>query len=389
MGKLNVMAVRAAKEAGRYVDGQGLMLVVKPSGARSWQLRIQFDGKRRDIGLGSAIDVSLAEAREKASEARKLVRQGIDPVEAKKASKRLAAQIMTFEQAALALHDERKEYWRNDKHREQWISTLRSYAFPGFGSETVDKVSSAQVREALLPIWQSKPETARRVLQRVGTVLDWAHAKGERQFEAPLRSIRAGLPRQLKTAEHFASMPHVSVAGLMTVLKQSDTPGRLALRFLILTAARSGEVRGATWSEIDTAKALWTIPASRMKAKKEHVVPLAPAALEILELALSLRKTASPDECVFPGLRGQPLSDMTLTKVLRMTAKTKWTVHGFRSSFRDWAAESTTFPSEVAETALAHTIPNKVEAAYRRTNFLEKRKEMMAQWADYIIGEKE
>jgi integrase len=383
MSKLTVLKVRSATDPGRYQDGQGLMLVVKESGSRSWQLRIQAHGRRRDIGLGSADTVTLAQAREKAAETRQQVRAGQDPVEVKRASRRILATLPSFETAALVVHNERKDGWKNKKHQAQWLSTLESFAFPSIGALTIDKVTAGHVRDLLLPIWQSKPETARRVLQRIGTVLDWGHAQGHRSSEAPMRSIRIGLPRQSSEAKHFAALPYVRAAELMRQLGESDTAGRLALQFLILTAARSGEVRGATWDEIDQAEKVWRVPAERMKAKKEHVVPLSPAALRILEVAASLRK-ASGDQCVFQGPSGNALSDMTLTKVLRTAIGERWTVHGFRSSFRDWAAEETTFPSEVAEKALAHAPPNKVIAAYRRTDFLEKRRELMADWSSYL-----
>jgi len=386
MGKLTALTVKSAKKPGRYIDGQGLMLVVKESGARSWQLRIQANGKRRDIGLGSASNVTLSDARQKAAETRNKILAGIDPVADKKASESPKTAKMTFREAAQALHEERKGDWRNGKHREQWLSSLTTYAFPSIGDEFVENVTAPQIKALLLPIWQEKPETARRVMQRVGTVLDWAYANGDRATEAPMRSIRAGLPRQNDSGEHFPSMPYDQVGDFMAEIAKSETSGRLALQFLILTAARSGEVRGATWQEIDLQSALWIIPAERMKAKKEHVVPLSDSALHILKIAGSLRKGTAPNEPVFPGLKYRPLSDMTLTKVLRTTVSEHWTVHGFRSSFRDWAAELTNFPSEVAETALAHAIPNKVVAAYRRTNFLEKRREMMAQWASYLLS---
>lgn len=382
MGKLTVVAVKAARDPGRYVDGQGLMLVVKESGARSWQLRIQSNGKRRDIGLGSASAITLAEARERASETRKQVRAGVDPVEAKKDSRRILDALPTFREAAEALHTERAADWRNVKHRAQWLSTLQTYAFPTIGDRPVDKITVADIRDLLVPIWQSKPETARRTLQRIGTVLDWSHAKGHRATEAPMRSIRAGLPRQPKIREHLASLPHTQVAGLMGKLCNVETAGRLALRFTILTAARSGEVRGATWEEIDLEQAIWTVPAARMKAGREHVVPLSVAAMKVLTVAAGLRKGVA-SEPVFPGLRGRPLSDMTLAKALRTEIGGDWTVHGFRSSFRDWVEECTSFKGEIAEAALAHTIPNKVEAAYRRTNYLEARRELMRMWAEY------
>lgn len=381
MGSLTVVRVKALKEAGRYSDGNGLLLVVRESGAKSWLWRGQANGRRRDIGLGTYPEVSLAEARDKAAVTRKQMRAGDDPVEAKRAAKKATATIPTFRAAAEQVHAEREGDWRNNKHKAQWINTLATYAFPAIGNQPIDRVTSGDVHGLVLQIWQSKPETARRVLQRIGKVLDWGFAKGYCAGEAPLRSIRAGLNRQTRRPKHFASLPHEEVAALVTKLAASDTAGRLALRFLILTAARSGEVRGATWDEISDG--IWTIPASRMKAQKEHVVPLSDAAAKVLETASRLQK-GQKREPIFPGMRNQPLSDMTLTKVLRTASGGNWTVHGFRSSFRDWAAEKTLFPREVAETALAHTNPDKSEAPYRRTNYLEKRRDLMKQWADYV-----
>ncbi|MGA1799284.1 integrase arm-type DNA-binding domain-containing protein [Sphingomonas sp. 4RDLI-65] len=382
MGNLTVIKVKSIKDAGRYSDGSGLLLVVKESGAKSWLLRAQANGKRRDIGLGTYPAVSLADARDAAAEARKQIRAGEDPVAAKRAAKKAAAVIPTFRVAAKTVHDEQKGDWINSKHQSQWINTLTTFAYPIIGDRPINRVTSADVLDVLKPIWQTKPETARRVLQRIGKVLDWGYSRGHCLGEAPMRSIRAGLPRQTKRPEHFESLPHKDVASLMAMLKASDTAGRLALRFLILTAARSGEVRGATWDEIGDG--IWTVPAERMKAKKEHVVPLTAAAVAVLDTAKKLRKGVV-GEPIFPGPSShKPLSDMTLTKVLRTETKDKSTVHGFRSSFRDWAAECTSFPSEIAETALAHAIPDKVVAAYRRTNYLEKRRDMMNQWADYV-----
>lgn len=385
MGKLTVLQVKSIKAPGRYNDGNGLQLVVKESGAKSWQLRIQVNGRRRDIGLGSFNVVSLAEARDKAVEIRRQSLSGIDPVEARKAARQKAETIPTFAQAARQVFEERKGDWSNPKHRAQWLSTLETYAFPHIGSKKLDDISAGDVRALMVPIWQEKPETARRVLQRIGLVLDWAFSSGKRSSEAPMRTIRAGLAKQLKRPEHFASLPYADVPALISKLGAEVTAGRLALRFLIFTAARSGEVRGATWPEFDLEARLWTIPAHRMKAKREHVVPLSAQALAVLAEAKGLRKGRT-NEPVFPGAKGRPLSDMTLAKVLRTALSGKWTVHGFRSSFRVWAAERTSFPSEVAEAALAHTIPDRVVAAYRRTDYLERRKGLMADWANFLSG---
>ncbi len=384
MGRLTVMAVKALKTPGRHADGDGLYLVIKTGGARSWVLLHQLNGKRREYGLGSARTVSLAEARQKAAETRKQIQAGTDPVEAKRASRRILETMPTFRKAAMAVHIERERYWRNPKHRAQWLSSLEVYAFPNIGSLAVDKVAGPAIRDLLAPIWNDKPETARRVLQRIKTVLDWAHAKGHRTDETPSRSVMMGLARQTKRPGNFAALPYQQVGNLWDKLKENDTAGRLALRFVVLTAARSGEVRGATWEEMDLANALWTIPASRMKAQNEHVVPLSAAALVVLRKAEAMRKGIA-GEPVFPGSKKNKLmSDMTMLKALRKAIGGRWTVHGLRSSFRVWAAEATTFPSEAAEAALAHVIPSKVVKAYLRSDYLDIRRTMMTDWAIFI-----
>jgi integrase len=359
------------------------MLYVKESGSKTWVLRLTINGKRRDIGLGSLDDVTLGEAREAADEMRKIARQGGDPLRQKREAKKVKIEAMTFRQAAEAAHKEQKAGWRNPKHRAQWLSSLETYAYPFIGDLPVADVDGPAIRDLLVEIWLNKPETARRVRQRIGAVLDWSYAKGLRSTGAPMRSIGKGLPRQPKKENHFAALPYSAVPDLMAKLAQSATVGRLALRFLILTAARSGEVRHATWNEVDLDQALWTIPATRMKAGKEHVVPLSPSAVSILkELGEAYGRTG--DAAVFPGKGGKALSDMTLTKVFRTELPGPHTVHGFRSAFRDWVAEQTDFPGEVAEAALAHTIPNKVEAAYRRTKFIDKRRTLMEHWAGFL-----
>jgi integrase len=381
MGKLNPLQVRNLKEPGRYSDGDGLLLEVRPGGSKSWIARLQSNGKRRDYGLGSLKDISLTDARDKAREYRKLLRAGTDPLAAKR---KALAQIPTFREAAKAVHAEHKASWRNGKHGAQWLATLDSYVFPKFGDLRIDEVDTGNVRDALAEIWLMKPETARRVRQRIGTVLDYAHGKGWRQHPFGMGAVNKALPRQPRKTGRFEAMPYVRVPEFCQTLKDRVSMGRLALEALILTAARSGEVRGARWSEVDLEAATWTVPAERMKAGKEHIVPLSPAAVDVFKRAQALRIEAT--DLVFHGSkRGQPLSDMTLLKVLR-DAKEPYTVHGFRSSFRDWVADQTNMPGEVAEAALAHAIPNAVEAAYRRTNFLEKRRQLMHAWASYCGG---
>jgi integrase len=385
---LTVLQVRNAKP-GRHGDGKGLYLLVKPSpddptagGAKSWVLRVVLNGRRRDFGLGSADLVSLSDAREKALEGRKLATQGIDPALHWKKERE---EIPTFEEAARRYHTGVKAGWKNDKHAAQWLSTLEQYAFPLIGARPVDRIEAADVQSVLVPIWLTVPETARRVRQRIGAVLDFSHGQGWRSSEAPMRAVAKGLPRQGKTGKHFDAMPYSAVPAFMAHLEgQQDSMGRLAVRFTILCAARSGETRGATWDEIDLEAAVWTVPAERMKAKVEHSVPLPPPAVAILR-TLAAARDGKPGELLFKGLKG-PLSDMTLTKALRDAGVPKHTVHGFRSSFRDWVAEQTSFPGEWAEAALAHTLPNKVEAAYRRTKYLDQRRQLMKAWADFLGG---
>lgn len=386
MGKLSALKVRSIKEAGRYSDGQGLILVCKASGAKSWILRIQFNGNRRDIGLGSVADVSLSEARDRAHELRKAVREGRDPVAERNAALPSPEEVITFKDEAQRFYKERSPSWSNEKHRSQWTSTMARYAYPSIGDKPIEDVTGPLIRDLVVPIWQSKPETARRVLQRIVAVLDYSHSRGLREHEAPVRSIRAGLGKQRKKVKHFAAMPYPDAPCLLARLMNGDTAGRPALAFTILTAARSGEARGANWGEIDLEEKLWRVPADRMKARRDHTVPLSKAALAVLEKAKALRLSSSPSASLFPGIRGGALSDMTLTKALRAESSEKWTVHGFRSTFRDWAAEATTFPPAAVEAALAHTINNKTEAAYHRTDYLEIRRKIMRDWGEFLSG---
>lgn len=382
MAKLTATAFKAALgKPGRHSDGDGLILAVGAGGNGSWMVRVQKDGKRRDIGLGAASKVTLSQARVKAAEARSQVEAGLDPV----AQRQKAQGVPTFRQTASAVHLENKKGWKNGKHQVQWLRTLEVYAFPTLGDRLVSEIDGPAVRDVLAEIWLEKPETARRVRQRIGAVLDWAYSKGHRDREAPMRSLSKGLPRQPKKTGHHAAMPFTDVPAFLTRLREKESWGRLALEVAILTAARSGEIRGATWTEVDLEKGLWTVPADRMKAGKEHVVPLSPTAARVFQRAADLRTAGS--QLVFPGLkRGKQMSDMTLIKVLRDMGETV-TAHGFRSSFRDWVSEETQFSGDLAEAALAHAIPNKVEAAYRRGNLLEKRRGLMDAWGSYSDAE--
>lgn len=381
MGQLTVARIKAIREPGRYTDGDGLILVVKPSGAQSWVLRVRIGGERRDIGLGSTKVLTLAEARAKASDLRRDIARGVDPVAERK---KVVDAVPTFREAAVRVHEEHKASWKNGKHQAQWITTLETYAYPFLGDRLVNKIEGPQILKALQPIWLSKPETARRVRQRIGAVLDWAYVNGYRDSEAPLRSLSKGLPRQPKDDGHFAAMSFADVPAFLAKLRERVSVGRVALEALILTAARSGEIRGATWSEIDLEAGLWSIPAERMKMARPHHVPLARQAVDAFERAKAF--SAPCTDLVFPGMKlKKPMSDMTLLKILR-DMEAGVTVHGFRSAFRDWVAEETSYPGEVAEAALAHANSNKVEATYRRTDFLGKRRSLMCEWADFCTS---
>lgn len=384
MAKLTVPQVKNAKP-GKHGDGRGLFLIVGEGGAKSWILRMQRHGKRRDIGLGSAHDVSLAEAREAAFATRKMILNGIDPV----AEKKKALGIPTFKKVADMLHAEHLPTWKNKKHAAQWLSSLAMYAFPHLGELPVNEIDSPAVRDCLARIWLEKPETARRVRQRICAVLDYAYSKGWRETETPVRAISKGLPKQPKTKGHHAAMPWRDVPGFIRSMPETLNAGEvvlLAIEFTILTACRSGEVRGAKWNEIDHNARVWTIPAGRMKAGKAHRVPLSDRCISILSGMAELRRSRTNDGLIFEGARtARPLSDMTLTMPLRR-AGIDATLHGFRSSFRDWCAEATDTPREIAEACLAHTLRNKVEAAYARTDHLDRRRDVMNAWSTFVVG---
>ena len=382
MGKLTPLGVKNAKP-GRHSDGQGLYLLAKPSGSKSWVLRVQVDGVRRDYGLGSFEILSLAEARDKAREGRKLAKSGISPSAEWKRARRV---VPTFKVAATEYHQQVKKGWRNGKHQGQWLATLRAYAFPLIGERPVDQIEAPDIQNVLMPIWLTKAETAKRVRQRIATVLDYAHGQGWRDTEAPMRAVNSllGGIKQPK-GKNFAAMPYGKVPDFMASLKAADqTLGRQALQLLILTAVRSGEVRGATVGEIDRKERQWIIPAHRMKMGEAHAVPLSDAAMTLIEDRIEAVGDA-PDALLFPGLkRAAPMSDMTLAKALKSSGGPGYTVHGFRSAFRDWVAEQTSFPGEWAEAALAHSQANKVEAAYRRTKFLDQRRQLMDAWQQFL-----
>jgi integrase len=378
---LTAQSVRNAVEPGKYFDGNGLYLLVKPNGARSWVQRIVIRGKRREMGLGSASLVSLAEAREAALQNRKVARTGGDPIQAKQE----ALTVLTFEEAARKVHEMHRPTWRSPKHAAQFLSTLETYAFPHIGALKVGDINTSDVLRVLSPIWTEKPETARRVRQRIGTVMKWAVAKGWRQ-DNPAEAISQALPKHDRSKVHRRALPYQDVSTFLAAVQASRAGKvtKLAIEFLILTATRSGETRGAIWSEVDVDAGVWTIPKERMKAKKEHRVPLSPRAQEILTEARGL---SDGSDLVFPGTkRGRPLSDATMSKLAREMGF-EVDIHGFRTSFRTWAQEQTDAPREVAEAALAHTIRNQAEAAYARSDLFERRRTLMEGWASMVGGE--
>jgi integrase len=388
---LTAIAVRNAAKPDtkrrRVSDGGGLYLVVEPSGSASWSLNIQVNGRRRDIGLGGLRDVSLSRARELATEARSKLKSGIDVVTERKATRYADKSALTFEQAALRVHAENASTWRNAKHRDQWINTLRSYAFSVFGTLPIDQVTGPHVRDALSRIWLEKPETARRVRQRIGTVIGWAVSKGLRSYPIDLKAVTDGLPRRRQRVEHHRAMPYDDIPVFITQLRSmvSVSPAvRLGLEMVIITAARSGEVRGARWNEIDLETKLWVIPGSRMKAGDTHTVPLSGRAIEILVEMSKLRRDEGRDDVlVFEGSRrGRPISDMALGMLMRRN-ELPFTVHGFRSAFADWVGECTVFGRDLADLSLSHKVGSRVSRAYARSDLLERRRELMAAWDEF------
>jgi integrase len=388
--ELTALEVGRLKAPGLHPVGgvPGLALQVTPTYARSWILRATVGTKRRDMGLGPFPGVTLAQAREKARGAREQIEQGTDPILRREQAQSLLraqqAAAITFEQAARAYIDSKSAEWKNVKHAAQWGATLETYAFPVIGKMHVSDIQQAHVLTVLEPIWSTKTETATRVRGRVELVLDWAKVRGYRSGENPAR-WRGHLdkllpaPKKITKVEHHPAVPVKQVAQFYADLGERAGTAARALEFALLTAARSGEVRGASWSEIDLDAKLWTVPGERMKAGKLHRVPLSPVALKLLR---SLPRVEGSD-LLFPATRGGQLSDMSLTAVMRRMGL-EYVPHGLRSTFRDWVAECTNHPRELAERALAHTLTNDVEAAYQRSDVLEKRRSLMQDWAKFL-----
>jgi integrase len=389
---LNALAVRKLKTPGRYLDGGGLLLHVVSASRRSWIYRyIDTNGRERWLGLGSAATVSLAEAREAAEKAQKLRGQGIDPVDHKRAAKQAAkveaAKQVSFEAATEAFVTTRASGWKQPRHAQQVRGSLARHAFPIIGAMPVGEIDANAVLRVLQPLWHAKTETASRIRSRIEAVLDFASVRGWRSGANPAiwrGNLKLVLPskRAVRKVEHFAALDWREAPAFMAKLRQRTGMGAAALRFAIMTAARSSEVRGARWNEIDLENATWTIPAARMKAAREHRVPLSPPALAILR---EQEKLQDGSRLVFLGQRhGTPMSDMTLSAVLKRMDRGEITVHGFRSCFRDWCAEATDHPAYVAEMALAHSAGSAVEKAYRRGDLFDKRRQLMDEWAAYL-----
>ncbi|WP_288192708.1 site-specific integrase [uncultured Phyllobacterium sp.] len=384
--ELGPLHIKRLVEPGiHFVGGvNGLQLQVKDTGARSWLLRVQIGNKRRHIGLGGYPDVTLAQARDRAREAHDKIRLGIDPVEERRTIRlalKAESTVLTFEEAASRWHKSKQHEYQNGKHADQVLNTLVTYAGPVIGTMRVNEINVDDIYNVLDPLWTAKTETATRLRGRIENVLAWATVSGYRTGENPARwkgnlDALMAKPGKLKKTVHHKALPIDQISDFLTALRKTEGMGSLALEFCILTATRSGEVRGATWDEIDFDKKVWTIPAERMKAGKEHRVPLSKAAIQLLRKVPRFQNS----NFAFAAVRGGKISDMTISAVLRRM-KIAAVPHGFRSTFRDWCSERTAYPNDVAEMALAHTIGNKVEAAYRRGDLFEKRVQMMEDWA--------
>jgi integrase len=372
--------IRSIDKAGMHGDGGGLYLKVTQSGTKSWIYRFQLNGKRREMGLGDANVIGLAQSRQLAAECRKTVADGRDPIELRNIA--VDTTVPTFRELAADHIRQNETGWSNEKHAKQWMATLTKYAYPVIGKLPVNQIKTRHILNILEPIWSTKAETAKRVRGRVEAILDRAKVLGYRDDQNPATwrgHLSLLLPAKNKIApvKHHPALPYQDATEFYMALCQRDGFAALGFQFMILTAVRTGEVLGATWQEIEDDR--WVIPAERMKARRQHAVPLGDEALDILDRA----RKASTNNFLFPGYRG-PLSNMAFLAILKRMKRQDITPHGFRSTFRDWAAETTSHPSDVVEMALAHTVANKVEAAYRRGDLFEKRRDLMADWASYL-----
>lgn len=381
--RLTAVTVRNLKRPGRYADGNGLYLFVDDSGAKRWLLRTVINGKRRDIGLGSVRLVLLADAREEAARMRRMARDGEDPLAERR---RTSLVVPTFREAAAMVHAAHAATFKNQKHKAQWLASLKTDVFPVLGDLRVSAIDTADVLKTLSPVWTTKPETARRLKQRIKAVMDWAKASGFRSGDNPVDGITQVLPKVRPAAEHHAALPYAQVPTFLEALHsiEANESTTLAFEFLILTATRTSEVLGAGWDEINREAKTWTIPAERIKAGREHRIPLSKRCLEILDRAEAL---ADGSPFVFRGRSANaPLSNMVFLMLLRRMQREDITAHGFRSAFRDWSAEKTRFPRSVCEAALAHVVTNKTEAAYFRTNLFDKRRALMNDWEQFATA---
>ena len=391
IGKLTALKVEKVKQPGMHADGGGLYLRVTPEGARNWVLRYMLDRRPRWMGLGPLALYGLQEARAKALDARRKRHEGVDPIEARRAEQarqRLdAAKAITFRQCAETYIASHRAGWRNDKHAAHWSATLATYTYPDIGALPVQAIDTALVVKVLEPIWTTKPETAGRVRGRIEAVLDWAKVRDYRAGENPARwkgHLDHLLPARgkVRKVEHHAALPYGELPGFLVVLREHEGIAARALEFTILTAARTGETMFARWTELDLLDKTWTVPAERMKAGREHRVPLSPRALAILEEMQAHR--SGDDGLVFPGGKpGKPLSNMAFLMLLRRMDRGDLTAHGFRATFKTWASERTGSQNEIVEAALAHVVGSKVEQAYRRGDMFEKRHRLMQQWATF------
>lgn len=384
--KLTARKVETLRQPGMYGDGAGLYLNVSAGGTKSWILRATIKGRlnangkphRVEVGLGSLSLVSLAEAREAAMPLRKLARGGVNPLDEKR------RETLTFEQAAERVHRNLKPTWRSEGHADRWLSAIKRHANPHFGNRPIDSITSADILRALEPIWTTRHDTARRVMQRLSTIFDWAKGAGHYTGENPVTAIRKALPTVRPNVEHMAALPWQEVPGFMRELAQRQGVSARALEFLIHTAARSGEVRGSRWAEIDLEAKVWTVPAERMKTGKEHRVPLTDEAIDSLEAVMGI-----DEDLVFPSPKrgrlgeARPQSDTVFKALMTRMKRSGYTTHGFRSTFRDWSSESAYVAREVAEAALAHSVGSRVERAYARSDLFDRRRELMERWSRY------
>ena len=389
INRLSSRSVTSKNKRGRYADGGGLYLQVSDNEAKSWLFRFMLNGKSREMGLGSLHTISLAEARDEALQCRKQLRDGIDPIDARKLKRGLAqvdaATVMTFKACAENYISSHSAGWKNIKHMSQWQNTLKTYVYPEFGDLPVQLVDTGMVLRVIEPIWTTKTETANRIRARIEAILDWAAARKYREGENPARRkghMEILLPARSKVqkVKHHAALSYPQIGMFMATLREQTAVSSSGLEFLILTAARTGEVIGATWNEIDLDNEIWIVPGDRMKNGKEHRVPLSSASIEVLRRMESI----AVSNYVFPGGKNnRPLSNMAFLQLLKRMGHGDLTGHGFRSTFRDWVAERTNYPNEVAEMALAHTVGDKVEAAYRRGDMFDKRRHLLDDWSGF------